>query len=58
MMVKNLEDNERLGIKAGERDEAKPYWLDPYDKVTLIRRIPDGYEPECNQYRSMVEIEP
>lgn len=58
MKVKILKDDERLGVKAGEVYEAEPYWLDPSEKVSLLSRIPDGYEPECNQYREAVEILP
>ena len=37
-------------IKEGEVYEARRYQLDPQEKVTLIGREPDGYDPECNQY--------
>jgi beta-N-acetylglucosaminidase len=47
-------DDDRLGVKAGEEYIAETYWLDPR-KVTLLTRIPDGYDPQCNQYRSDVE---
>jgi|GEM_PF-5449471 len=49
MKVKVLETDERLGIKAGEVYEACRYRYDP-EKMTLLRRVPDGYDPECNQY--------
>lgn len=50
MKVKILETNERLGVKKGEIYNAQRYPYDPQEKVTLLSRDPDGYEPECNQY--------
>lgn len=47
------EDDERLGVQAGEQYLAIRYLYDP-EKVTLLSRIPDGYDPECNQYLSDV----
>ncbi len=55
MKVRITKTDNRLGIKEGEIYEAEIYWLDP-DKITLLKRIPDGYEPSCNQYRYEVEI--
>lgn len=55
MKVRILETNERLGIKKGEIYKAVRYWLDPTEKVTLLKRIPDGYNPECNQYIEEIE---
>ena len=49
MRVQILKTDKRLGVKAGEVYEARRYLLDP-DKVTLDRRVPDGYDPCCNQY--------
>lgn len=50
MKVKILETDERLGVIAGEIYEAERYRYDPQEKVTLLSREPDGYDPECNQY--------
>lgn len=50
MYVKILQTDERLRVTEGEIYEAERYWLDP-DKVTLIGRVPDGFDPMCNQYR-------
>lgn len=50
MKVKILETDERLGVTAGEIYEAKRYFFDPTEKLTLISRIPDGYDPMCNMY--------
>ena len=54
--VEILETQERLGIRAGEIYEATPYWLDPQEKVTLLSRVPDGFDPECNQYIDQVRV--
>lgn len=48
-LIENLVNDRRLGLKAGEVYEAALYTLDP-GKVTLLARIPDGYDPQCNQY--------
>ena len=50
MQVKIIETDERLGVKEGEIYEAKRYRFDPHEKVELIGRIPDGYDPMCTQY--------
>lgn len=55
MKVRIKETDSHIGVTAGEIYEATSYWLDP-DKVTLLRRIPDGWDPECNEYRDRVEI--
>jgi hypothetical protein len=54
VLVEILETDVRLGIKQGEVYWAQPYWLDPSDKWTLLERVPDGYDPRCNVYRSEV----
>ena len=51
--VRIIADDGRLGVLAGERYEAHLYPLDP-GKFTLVRRIPDGYDPKCNQYAADV----
>lgn len=56
MKVRVLKTDKRLGIKKDEIYEASYYWLDPHCKVTLIKRIPDGYDPSCNQYIHEIEI--
>lgn len=56
MQVLILKTDNRLGIKENEIYEAEPYWLDPTEKVTLLKRIPDGYNPMCNQYRNTLKI--
>lgn len=57
MRVKILKTDDRLGVKEGEIYEARRYWLDP-EKITLDARIPDGYDPCCNQYSKDVLILP
>ena len=56
MEVRVIKTDERLGIKEGEIYEAKRYYLDPTEKVTLVRRVPDGYDPSCNQYFDEIEV--
>ena len=46
--IRMLISDDRLGLKAGEIYEVTPYCFD--DKLTLVRRVPDGYDPECNIY--------
>lgn len=46
-------DQPQLGLRAGEQYLALPYWLDP-GKVTLLARLPDGHDPQCNQYTNEV----
>lgn len=53
-LVKLKADDERFGMKAGDILEVEPYWLDPSDKFTVIRRVSDGFDPGCNVYRSQV----
>ena len=55
MKVEILKTDERLGIKEGEVYKAVRYALDS-SKVSLLERIPDGYEPECNQYLDEVKV--
>jgi hypothetical protein len=56
IIVELLKDEPRFKIKKGELFEAKTYALDPMVKVTLIRRISDGFIPDCNEYRHNVKI--
>lgn len=55
MIVRLLKDDPRFHIKKGEIFHAKTYPLDP-GKITLLRRIPDNFDPECNQYRGDVKV--
>lgn len=50
------EDHKRFNLQKGDWLEVKPYWLDPSDKFTVIRRLRDGYDPSCNVYREQVEL--
>jgi hypothetical protein len=47
------DDSDRFGLYVGDLLLCVPYHLDP-DKVTVICRITDGFEPNCNQYRQDV----
>lgn len=55
-VVRISKTDERLGVREGEEYAAIAYWLDPGAKVTLLRRIPDGYDPSCNQYSTDAEF--
>ena len=48
------EDDPRMGLSAGDVLLCVPYWLDP-DKLTVLGREVDGFDPRCNVYRSQVE---
>lgn len=54
MIVKLIKDESRFGLSAGDMLEVVPYWLDPSDKFTVVRRVSDGFDPNCNVYRSQV----
>lgn len=56
MRVKILKDDPRFGIKAGDVFSAERYRYDPQEKVTLLHRDGDGYDPQCNQYISEVAM--
>ena len=62
MIVEILKNDERFNIKKGQLFEAKRYWLDPQEKVTLLKRVtkkdfsPIGEEVLCNQYFTDVNI--
>ena len=56
MIVRIQKTDERLGVKAGEIYQAERYRYDPHEKVTLVARQPDGYNPECNQYVHEVDF--
>jgi len=56
MLVQVKESDKRLGVKKGEVYVAEQYHLDPHEKCTLLRRLPDMHEPMCNQYWHEVEI--
>lgn len=49
-----LNDDPRMGLQAGDLLLCEPYWLDPASKVSVIKRLSDGFDPGCNQYRSDV----
>ncbi|MGN6128648.1 MAG: hypothetical protein ACTHON_18995 [Humibacter sp.] len=47
-------DDPRMGLMAGDVLLCVPYWLDPGEKLTVVARQSDGFEPACNVYRSEV----
>ncbi len=53
-----LADDPRFGLRKGDILEVEPYWLDPSDKFTVIRRVHDDFDPSCNVYRSQVTSAP
>lgn len=54
--VRMLADDEPFGLRQGDVLIVEPYWLDPSEKFTVIRRESDGFDPCCNVYRSQVEM--
>jgi hypothetical protein len=48
--IKMLVSDERLGFKAGEVYEVEVYAFD-HDKLSAVRRVPDGKDGEFNVYR-------
>lgn len=56
MIVRMKDDDTRMGLKKGDVLEVTPYWLDPADKLTVVRRLSDDFDPSCNVYRSQVEV--
>lgn len=56
MKVEILETEPEFNLVKGEVYKAIPYWLDPIDKFTLVRRIPDGFNPNCNVYKQQVKV--
>lgn len=50
ILVRIKKTDKRLGIKKDEVYVAQSYSLDPSEKCTLLHRIPDMYDPLCNQY--------
>lgn len=49
-----LKDDPRMGLSAGDVLACIPYWLDLQAKLTVERRISDGFDPGCNVYRCQV----
>ncbi len=55
-IVELLVDMEEVGLKKGDRLEVTPHWCYPDDKYTVIRRVPDGYDPKCHVYPKHVRV--
>lgn len=54
MIYRLLKDDPRFGLKKDDLLICVNY---PYDaKVTILRRLSDGYDPSCNQYIQDVEF--
>lgn len=50
-LLRSLPD---FGLAQGDILEVHRYRLDP-EKVTVVRRISDGFEPQCNLYTHEVQ---
>lgn len=50
MRVKILRDDDRFNVKRGEIYKAARYTYDPHNKISLLHREGDGFDPRCNQY--------
>ncbi len=48
-------DQPRFGLKTGDVLVVEPWQYDPDEKYTVIRRVADGFDPQCNIYRADVE---
>ncbi len=49
-----VEDDPRMGLMAGDVLLCIPYDYDR-DKLTVVARESDGFDPTCNVYRSQVQ---
>lgn len=54
MVFELREDDPRFNLSKGDLLACVNYPLD--GKVTVLRRLSDGYDPECNQYVSAVKF--
>jgi hypothetical protein len=54
MKVKLLKDDQRFGLKKGETFIATQADYDE-EKIILLRRIHDGFVPNCSQYKHNVK---
>ena len=55
LMVRILKEDKNLGLEVGDIFEAQYYMYDS-EKVELIRRGSDGFEPCCTEYKYNLEI--
>jgi len=56
MLARVKKDDPRFGLMAGDILEITYCDWDPGEKWTVIRRVSDGFDPQCNIYKSEVEI--
>lgn len=54
MIVRLKKDDKSFKLKAGDILEVEPYFLDD-GKYTVIKRLSDGFNPQCNVYKYEVE---
>lgn len=57
MRVVMIEDDERFGLRQGDLLDVHPYPFEPDCKLTVERRVVDGFVPGCNVYRHMVSAD-
>lgn len=53
MKVRILKDDSKFNLKAGDIFKAERFY-DP-EKVVLLERESDGYDPECTIYKENIE---
>lgn len=53
-LVRLKEDDERFKLKRGDVLRVHRYAYDP-GKYTVVERVSDGFDPECNIYSYQVE---
>ena len=54
ILVRLKEDDERFKLKKGDVLRVVRYQYDN-EKYTVLERVSDGYDPECNVYFSQVD---
>lgn len=55
MVVRMKEHDKRFKLKKGDVLEAHPYQYD-HNKLVVVRRLSDDFDPECTVYRHQVEV--
>ena len=62
MLVEILETDKKTGVKKGQIYQAERYFLDPANKVVLVKRFtkkdrkPISKKPNCTEYLSNIKI--
>ena len=55
MIVRMKENDSRFQLKKGDVLLVQPYCLDE-TKLSVIKRLSDDFDPECNVYKYEVEV--